>query len=47
MEFDLYLLDVEFPEPGEYRVQLYAEGALIIERRLSVIRHPGEEGNDG
>jgi hypothetical protein len=47
VEFDFHLTDVEFPEPGEYRVQLYVGDDHIIERRMNVIRPAGEEENDG
>lgn len=36
LELDFRLGVVEFPEPGEYRVQLFAAGAFLIERRLGV-----------
>lgn len=31
---------VAFPEPGEYRVQLFANEEFIVERRLMVLQHP-------
>ena len=33
-EFDFMAGGLEFPEPGEYRVQVYANDEFIIERRL-------------
>jgi hypothetical protein len=35
-ELDLMAGGLSFPEPGEYRVQVYASGAFVIERRLLV-----------
>jgi hypothetical protein len=35
-EVDLVMKDITFPEAGEYRVQLFAGGELIVERRLNV-----------
>jgi len=43
LEGTLHLGDVIFPEPGEYRIQLFAENELIIERRLVVIKMPPED----
>jgi hypothetical protein len=34
IEAEFHLRDLEFPEPGDYRVQLYASGTIIGERRL-------------
>lgn len=36
-EFPLHLQDVEFPRTGEYRLQLFAHGTQIAERRLFVL----------
>lgn len=38
----LPLEDLVFPEPGEYRVQLFSGHAPLIERRLLLIPPPGE-----
>jgi hypothetical protein len=35
-EFDFLIGGISFPEPGEYRVQVYASGQFVIERRLLV-----------
>jgi hypothetical protein len=35
-----------FPEPGEYRVQLFADETLIVERRL-VVTHPPAPPREG
>lgn len=40
---------VVFPEPGEYRIQVFAGAEHLIERRLAVIptpRPPGEQAHD-
>ena len=37
-ELDFMVGGLEFPEPGEYRVQAFANGEFIIERRLLLIR---------
>jgi hypothetical protein len=34
---------VIFPEPGEYRLQMYCAGALLRERRIHVGPPPGSE----
>jgi hypothetical protein len=38
------LPDLVFPEPGEYRVELYADGRFLRERRLVLIplENPGQ-----
>jgi hypothetical protein len=33
-----------FPEPGEYRLQLFGAGTLLRERRLQILPAPGTEG---
>ena len=38
VEFAIPLPGVMFPEPGEYRVQCLADGELLMERRLMVVR---------
>jgi hypothetical protein len=43
-EGTIMLRGAEFPQPGEYRVQLFCDGELIIERRLMVIS--GEQSKD-
>lgn len=35
-EIDMMVGGLRFPEPGEYRVQVYAAGDFVIERRLLV-----------
>lgn len=35
-EMDFIVGNVQFPEPGEYRVQVFAAGQFLIERRLLV-----------
>lgn len=37
IDFAMVLQGVEFPEPGEYRVQLWACGEYIISRRIMAI----------
>ena len=43
VEFVLVRRNVVFPEPGEYRLQLFAADQLLKERRLQVVpkRRPG------
>jgi hypothetical protein len=36
---------VRFPEPGEYRLQVFGAGQFLRERRLQVIPAPGTEGH--
>jgi uncharacterized protein DUF6941 len=36
---------VRFPEPGEYRLQIFGAGQYLRERRLQVIPVPGTEGH--
>ena len=38
---DVDLKDLEFPEPGEYALQLYAGNELLVERRIRVERLSG------
>lgn len=40
-EIDLLVAGLRFPEPGEYRVQVFANGEFIIERRLLVNKLEG------
>jgi hypothetical protein len=40
LDIDVRLGGFQIPMPGEYRVQLYADGAIVIERRLMVIQTP-------
>jgi hypothetical protein len=40
-EIDLLVAGLKFPEPGEYRVQVYANAEFIIERRLLVNKLEG------
>jgi hypothetical protein len=37
LDLAIFLSDVVFPEPGEYRLQLYADDQFLRERRLSLI----------
>ena len=37
---DFDLIDVIFPSPGEYRIQLFAGDEFVIERRLNVSDEP-------
>jgi hypothetical protein len=37
VDFAMFLADLVFPEPGDYRVQLYADGRFLLERRLLVM----------
>lgn len=46
LEIDFRLGELQFPEPGEYRVQLYAAGEPIIERRIVIAPLPAMEQND-
>ena len=41
VEMELHLSGMEFPEPGEYALQLYAGNELLVERRIRVERTPG------
>lgn len=43
LEIDFNLVGLEFPEPGEYRVQLFAAEAYLCERRLLVLQSPSRE----
>jgi hypothetical protein len=36
--------EVIFPEPGEYRLQLWAAGHLLLERRLRAISWQNDDG---
>ena len=49
LEVSFLIQNVVFPEPGEYRLQLYAAGQHMIERRIVLIGPPeapagGENG---
>lgn len=46
VEMDLHLAKLNFPGPGEYRIQLYAGSEFVIERRLLVVQLPGGEIHD-
>jgi hypothetical protein len=41
VEMVLVRRNVVFPEPGEYRLQLYGAGQFLRERRLQVVPMPG------
>ena len=43
LDFTLTIANVTFPEPGEYRLQLFAGTTLLLERRLVVLQAGGEE----
>jgi hypothetical protein len=47
----LYFNGIVFPEPGEYRVQLFTGSELLLERRLLLLSPPtrstDDEPNDG
>jgi hypothetical protein len=36
IEWDVMVEDIAFPAPGNYRVQLFANGEFVQERRLKV-----------
>ncbi len=36
MEWEVQMEDVEFPAPGNYRLQLFASGEFMLERRLTI-----------
>jgi hypothetical protein len=40
-DFELEMVDIEFPESGEYSFQLWACNELLIERRIVVELDPG------
>jgi hypothetical protein len=42
LELDFGLQHVTFPEPGEYRVQLLADGQHVMERRLTAALVPSD-----
>ncbi len=42
LEIDFRLGPMEFPDPGEYRVQFFTGGNLVVERRLFVMGHVGK-----
>ena len=37
MDMDLFIPNLVFPEPGEYRIQLFASGEPLLERRIMVL----------
>jgi len=46
-EIALHLQGVQFPMPGEYRMQLLGqEGALLAERRIMVLQITGDEHDE-
>ena len=47
VEFVLVLGGLVFPEPGEYRLQLFADGTPLIERRLQVVPVPPPQAEAG
>ena len=42
VEIGLHLAGIVFPRPGEYRLQLYGAGELLIERRILLIETVSE-----
>jgi len=46
VEIDMRMGNVVFPTTGEYRVQFYAEGSPIIERRIVIFSPPKPEASD-
>jgi hypothetical protein len=44
IEVVFHLTDLVFPEPGEYRFQLFAAGQFLRERRVSIVplENPGQ-----
>jgi hypothetical protein len=45
VEMDVPLTNIVFPRPGEYRIQVFGAGSLLMERRLLVVdpsSAPGE-----
>lgn len=40
------ILNTTFPEPGEYRFQVFAAGEFLMERRIMVIAHPKGQENE-
>ena len=36
MDFDIKIETLEFPEPGDYRIQLFVGGEFITERKMMV-----------
>ncbi len=50
LELALHISNVQFPKAGEYRLQLFAGGEFVLERRLMVIQlqaHPQQPENEG
>ncbi len=51
VEFNMYLQNVEFPRPGEYRFQILSAGRPIMERRLMAVQiqapNPREDDVEG
>jgi hypothetical protein len=45
-EIDFHAGNIIFPHPGEYRVQLHANGHLLGERRIVVVQIPGESNEE-
>ena len=38
-------IGIQFPEPGEYRLQVYGDDQLIVERRVLLLTPEGEGSN--
>jgi hypothetical protein len=36
IQWEVQMEDVEFPAPGNYRLQLFAGGEFMLERRLTI-----------
>jgi hypothetical protein len=43
VELAQMFIDVTFPQPGQYRVQLLANGSLLMERRIVLDAPPASE----
>ena len=46
MQMVFLLAGVIFPEPGEYRFQVFASGEFLMERRLLVNQLPSDDSNE-
>ena len=42
IEMDFHFAGVTFPHPGEYRIQLFASGEFLLERRIVIQQIPAE-----
>jgi len=46
LELALHLQNVTFPEPGEYRLQLFSGSTPLMERRLVLLKIERAEGHE-